>query len=52
MDIIVNKSTPLKGIIEIPSDKSITHRAFMFAALTKGKVKVKITKLLFEQQQV
>ncbi len=41
MDIIVNKSTPLKGIIEIPSDKSITHRAFMFAALTKGKVKVK-----------
>lgn len=40
MDITVNKSMPLKGEIEIPADKSITHRAFMFAALTKGKVKV------------
>lgn len=40
MDITVKKSVPLKGEIEIPADKSITHRAFMFAALTKGKVKV------------
>ncbi len=40
MDITVNKSMPLKGEIEIPADKSITHRAFMFSALTKGKVKV------------
>ena len=40
MDIIVNKSKGLNGSIEIPADKSITHRAFMFAALTKGKVKV------------
>lgn len=40
MDITVNKINTLKGIIEIPADKSITHRAFMFAALTKGKVKV------------
>ncbi len=40
MDITVNKSKPLTGTIEIPADKSITHRAFMFAALTKGKVKV------------
>lgn len=36
MDIIVNKSKKLKGIIEIPADKSITHRAFMFSAITKG----------------
>lgn len=40
MDITVNKINSLKGTIEIPADKSITHRAFMFAALTKGKVKV------------
>lgn len=40
MDITVNKTNSLKGTIEIPADKSITHRAFMFAALTKGKVKV------------
>ncbi len=40
MDITVEKSKPLKGSIKIPADKSITHRAFMFSALTKGKVKV------------
>ena len=40
MDIKVEKSNGLKGTIEIPADKSITHRAFIFAALTKGKVKV------------
>ncbi len=40
MDIKVEKTKALKGEIEIPADKSITHRAFMFAALTKGKVKV------------
>ena len=40
MDIKVEQSNGLNGIIEIPADKSITHRAFMFAALTKGKVKV------------
>ncbi len=40
MNITVNKSNGLKGNIEIPADKSITHRAFMFAALTKGRVKI------------
>ena len=40
MNITVNKSKPLKGIIKIPADKSITHRAFMFSALTKGIVKI------------
>lgn len=40
MDITVEKSKPLKGTIEIPADKSITHRAFMFSALTKGKMLV------------
>ena len=40
MDITVNKSKALNGTIEIPADKSITHRAFMFSALTKGIMKV------------
>ncbi len=40
MDITVKKANSLKGSIEIPADKSITHRAFMFSSLTKGKVKI------------
>ncbi len=40
MDIISSKQTALKGTIEIPADKSITHRAFMFSALAKGKSKI------------
>ena len=40
MNITIEKSQPLKGTMEIPSDKSITHRAFMFSSLTKGKVKI------------
>jgi 3-phosphoshikimate 1-carboxyvinyltransferase len=40
MDIAVNKAKSLNGVIEIPADKSITHRAFMFSALTKGVMKI------------
>ncbi len=40
MDINVEKINSLKGEIEIPADKSITHRAFMFSALTKGKCRI------------
>lgn len=40
MDVIISKKNSLKGEIEIPADKSITHRAFMFSALTKGKCKI------------
>lgn len=38
MDIIREKATNgLRGTIEIPPDKSISHRAVMFSALTTGK---------------
>lgn len=37
--IPVNK--PLKGKITIPADKSISHRAAMFGALTNGSVEIK-----------
>ena len=31
-----NKIKSLKGIIEVPADKSITHRAIFFASMAKG----------------
>lgn len=37
MDVTVKKAKKLSGSVKIPPDKSITHRAFMFSALTKGK---------------
>lgn len=41
MDIKIEKiNKGLKGEFEIPADKSITHRAFMFSSLSGGKVRV------------
>ena len=41
MNIIVEKvKNGLNGTIEIPPDKSISHRAVMFSALAKGKTKI------------
>ncbi len=40
-DITVHKAEKLKGEITIPSDKSISHRSAMFAALTGGVLEVK-----------
>ncbi len=37
VDLRVSKIKSLKGEIEIPSDKSISHRSVMFSALAKGK---------------
>lgn len=34
------KSGPLKGIITVPGDKSISHRAVMFGALADGLTEV------------
>lgn len=34
------KSIPLKGIIQIPGDKSISHRAVMFGSLAKGDTRI------------
>jgi 3-phosphoshikimate 1-carboxyvinyltransferase len=35
-----HKSGPLKGIITVPGDKSISHRSVMFGALAKGTTEV------------
>lgn len=41
MNVVVEKKlTPLNGSIEIPSDKSISHRAAMFSLLTKGNMTI------------
>lgn len=40
MNITVDKSNGLNGSVVVPSDKSISHRAAMFAALTGGIVDV------------
>lgn len=39
--IVAKNSIGLKGIIEIPADKSISHRAAMFTALAKGSSIIK-----------
>ncbi len=41
MAIFKKNNNPLTGEITIPSDKSITHRALIFSALLKDKIKIK-----------
>lgn len=38
--MVFRKSTPLRGEITVPGDKSISHRAVMFGALAKGTTSV------------
>lgn len=38
--MIFKKSTPLRGELAVPGDKSISHRAVMLAALAKGTTSV------------
>lgn len=40
MEIKVDKKNKLAGEIKIPSDKSISHRAVMFASLANGKTRI------------
>lgn len=41
MNLTVKKSFKLNGEIEIPSDKSLSHRAVIFSTLAKGKSIIK-----------
>jgi 3-phosphoshikimate 1-carboxyvinyltransferase len=41
MNRVIEKSNSLKGEITPPPDKSISHRAVMFASLAKGKSRIK-----------
>lgn len=40
MDLVINK-VGLNGMIDIPSDKSISHRSIMFGAIAQGKTTIK-----------
>ncbi len=35
-----DKVTSLKGTVRVPSDKSISHRSFMFLSMAKGQGRV------------
>lgn len=41
MDIKIKKAKSLKGEVEVPGDKSISHRAAIFALLASGKCSIK-----------
>ena len=41
MDVEIFFKSPLKGEIEVPGDKSISHRAIFISALAEGKSKIK-----------
>ncbi len=38
--ITIREGSPIKGIIRVPADKSISHRALILNALSKGKAKI------------
>ena len=39
-NLIINNPRKLEGIISVPGDKSITHRAIMLGALSDGELKI------------
>ncbi|MCL2390886.1 MAG: 3-phosphoshikimate 1-carboxyvinyltransferase, partial [Endomicrobia bacterium] len=41
MDITLKKVNKIEGIIEVPADKSITHRAVMFSSIAQGDSVIK-----------
>lgn len=40
MNLITAPGNPLRGILEMPGDKSISHRAALFAALAEGESRI------------
>jgi 3-phosphoshikimate 1-carboxyvinyltransferase len=41
MKLLVHPGTPLKGTVHVPGDKSLSHRAVLFAALAEGESRIK-----------
>ena len=41
MNLSITANTPIKGTITLPGDKSLSHRAALFAALAQGTSKIK-----------
>ncbi len=40
MKIIVQPGNPLRGTVRVPGDKSLSHRAMLFAALAEGESRI------------
>ena len=40
LNLIINNPKKLEGLISIPGDKSITHRAIMLGSLSDGQLKI------------
>ena len=40
--IVTPSSSPLRGTVPLPSDKSIGHRAFLLAGLARGESRVRV----------
>ncbi len=40
MEITVSPAKSIEGVLQIPGDKSITHRAIMFALISEGKTAI------------
>src|SRR5687768_8355092 len=38
--LVVSSRGPLKGVVEVPGDKSISHRSLMFSALAIGESRI------------
>jgi 3-phosphoshikimate 1-carboxyvinyltransferase len=41
MDAIIRRAPPLQGVLTVPPDKAICHRAVLIAALAKGETEVR-----------
>src|SRR3977135_2130795 len=39
--LAARRSGPLKGVVRVPGDKSISHRALILGALTVGETRIK-----------
>ncbi len=54
MILTVQPGSPLRGIARVPGDKSLSHRALLFAALAEGESRIKnflvsgVTKVMFD----
>ena len=40
MRLTVTPGRPLRGMAEVPGDKSLSHRAVLFAALAEGESRI------------
>ena len=39
--LVAGRSGPLKGVVRVPGDKSISHRALMFSGLATGQAEIR-----------